>query len=257
MKVSSIVGLISENINYTDRSIANTELMRSYINLLNRYSGENFTLDDIDNIAKTYSRVDNPIMNSDDANMTNRDKMIKIIGKNMSRADGPTLRREWSSSNVGRNIAKAVQDSKTVYERRYDEFAPRSWSFSNSTNASKEDRRMHAKLESLLLARAGFLNKDKDSRLNNYILYARPTDNPNTFDLVAMAGGKNIILINHPRSLLRRILDSSESAKRISLRPFLVRSIGCSRKRHRNDLGFIIFRSHISFPFIQTIPHTI
>lgn len=129
LKVSSIVGLISENINYTDRSIANTELMRSYINLLNRYSGENFTLDDIDNIAKTYSRVDNPIMNSDDANMTNRDKMIKIIGKNMSRADGPTLRREWSSSNVGRNIAKAVQDSKTVYERRYDEFAPRSWSF--------------------------------------------------------------------------------------------------------------------------------
>lgn len=86
MKVSSIVGLISENINYTDRSIANMELMRSYINLLNRYSGENFTLDDIDNIAKTYSRVDNPIMNSDDANMTNRDKMIKIIGKNMSRA---------------------------------------------------------------------------------------------------------------------------------------------------------------------------
>ena len=134
-------------------------------------------------------------MNSDDANMTNRDKMIKIIGKNMSRADGPTLRREWSSSNVGRNIAKAVQDSKTVYERRYDEFAPRSWSFSNSTNASKEDRRMHAKLESLLLARAGFLNKDKDSRLNNYILYARPTDNPNTFDLVAMAGGKNIATV--------------------------------------------------------------
>ena len=195
LKVSSIVGLISENINYTDRSIANTELMRSYINLLNRYSGENFTLDDIDNIAKTYSRVDNPIMNSDDANMTNRDKMIKIIGKNMSRADGPTLRREWSSSNVGRNIAKAVQDSKTVYERRYDEFAPRSWSFSNSTNASKEDRRMHAKLESLLLARAGFLNKNKDSRLNNYILYARPTDNPNTFDLVAMAGGKNIAAV--------------------------------------------------------------
>ncbi len=39
-------------------------------------------------------------------------------------------------------------------------FAPRSWSFSNSTNASKEDRRMHAKLESLLLARAGFLNKE-------------------------------------------------------------------------------------------------
>lgn len=195
LKVSSIVGLISENINYTDRSIANMELMRSYINLLNRYSGENFTLDDIDNIAKTYSRVDNPIMNSDDANMTNRDKMIKIIGKNMSRADGPTLRREWSSSNVGRNIAKAVQDSKTVYERRYDEFAPRSWSFSNSTNASKEDRRMHAKLESLLLARAGFLNKDKDSRLNNYILYARPTDNPNTFDLVAMAGGKNIATV--------------------------------------------------------------
>ena len=37
-----------------------------------------YTLDDIDNIAKTYSRVDNPIMNSDDANMTNRDKMIKI-----------------------------------------------------------------------------------------------------------------------------------------------------------------------------------
>ena len=51
---------------------------------------------------------------------------------------------------------------------------------------------MHAKLESLLLSRAGFLNKNKDSRLNNYILYARPTDNPNTFDLVAMAGGKNI-----------------------------------------------------------------
>ena len=157
LKVSSIVGLISENINYTDRSIANTELMRSYINLLNRYSGENFTLDDIDNIAKTYSRVDNPIMNSDDANMTNRDKMIKIIGKNMSRADGPTLRREWSSSNVGRNIAKAVQGSKTVYERRYDEFAPRSWSFSNSTNASKEDRRMHAKLESLLFGESRFL----------------------------------------------------------------------------------------------------
>lgn len=195
LKVSSIVGLISENINYTDRSIANTELMRSYINLLNRYSGENFTLDDIDNIAKTYSRVDNPIMNSDDANMTNRDKMIKIIGKNMSRADGPTLRREWSSSNVGSNIAKAVQDSKTVYEIRYDEFAPRSWSFSNSTNASKEDRRMHAKLESLLLARAGFLNKYKDRRFNDYILYARPTDNPNTFDLVAKAGGKNIVAV--------------------------------------------------------------
>lgn len=195
LKVSSIVGLISENINYTDRSIANMELMRSYINLLNRYSGENFTLDDIDNIAKTYSRVDNPIMNSDDANMTNRDKMIKIIGQNMSRADGPTLRRKWSSSNVGRNIVKAVQDSKTVYERRYDEFAPRSWSFSNSTNASKEDRRMHAKLESLLLARAGFLNKDEDSRLNNYILYARPTDNPDTFDLVAMAGGNNIATV--------------------------------------------------------------
>lgn len=195
LKVSSIVGLISENINYTDRSIVNTELMRSYINLLNRYSGENFTLDDIDNIAKTYSRVDNPIMNSDDANMTNRDKMIKIIGENMSRADGPTLRREWSSSNVGCNIAKAVQGSKTVYEIRYDEFAPRSWSFSNSTNASKEDRRMHAKLESLLLARAGFLNKGKDRRLNDYILYARPTDNPNTFDLVAMAGGRNFTAV--------------------------------------------------------------
>lgn len=54
---------------------------------------------------------------------------------------------------------------------------------------------MHAKLESLLLARAGFLNKDKDSRLNNYILYARPTDNPNTFDLVAMASGKNIATV--------------------------------------------------------------
>lgn len=45
------------------------------------------------------------------------------------------------------------------------------------------------------MARAGFLNKDKDSRLNNYILYARPTDNPNTFDLVAMAGGKNIATV--------------------------------------------------------------
>ena len=96
-------------------------------------------------------------MNSDNVDMTSRDKMIKILGKNMSRADGPTLRREWSSSNIGRNIAKAIQDSKMVYERRYDEFAPRSWSFSNSTNASKEDRRMHAKLESLLFGESRFL----------------------------------------------------------------------------------------------------
>lgn len=195
LKISSLIGLISENIDYVGHSADDNELMRSYVGLLNRYTGQDFTSEDIIEFSKVFKYLRNPVMKADISDLSDKDKILRIIGFNMSRANGPTLRREWSSSNVGRNIAKAVQDSKTVYERRYDEFAPRSWSFSNSTNASKEDRRMHAKLESLLLARAGFLNKDKDSRLNNYILYARPTDNPNTFDLVAMAGGKNIATV--------------------------------------------------------------
>lgn len=194
LKISSLIGLISENIDYAGHSADNNELMRSYVGLLNRYTGQDFTSEDIIEFSKVFKYI-HPVMKADRSDLSDKDKILRIIGYNMLRANGPTLRREWSSSNVGRNIAKAVQDSKTVYERRYDEFAPRSWSFSNSTNASKEDRRMHAKLESLLLARAGFLNKDKDSRLNNYILYARPTDNPNTFDLVAMAGGKNIATV--------------------------------------------------------------
>lgn len=195
LKISSLIGLISENIDYVGHSADDNELMRSYVGLLNRYTGQDFTSKDIIEFSKVFKYLRNPVMKADISDLSDKDKILRIIGFNMLRANGPTLRREWSSSNVGRNIAKAVQDSKTVYERRYDEFAPRSWSFSNSTNASKEDRRMHAKLESLLLARAGFLNKDKDSRLNNYILYARPTDNPNTFDLVAMAGGKNIATV--------------------------------------------------------------
>lgn len=195
LKISSLIGLISENIDYVGHSADDNELMRSYVGLLNRYTGQDFTSEDIIEFSKVFKYLRNPVMKADISDLSDKDKILRIIGFNMLRANGPTLRREWSSSNVGRNIAKAVQDSKTVYERRYDEFAPRSWSFSNSTNASKEDRRMHAKLESLLLARAGFLNKDKDSRLNNYILYARPTDNPNTFDLVAMAGGKNIVTV--------------------------------------------------------------
>lgn len=195
LKISSLIGLISENIDYVGHSADDNELMRSYVGLLNRYTGQDFTSEDIIEFSKVFKYIRNPVMKADISDLSDKDKILRIIGFNMLRANGPTLRREWSSSNVGRNIAKAVQDSKTVYERRYDEFAPRSWSFSNSTNASKEDRRMHAKLESLLLARAGFLNKDKDSRLNNYILYARPTDNPNTFDLVAMAGGKNIATV--------------------------------------------------------------
>lgn len=195
LKISSLIGLISENIDYVGHSADDNELMRSYVGLLNRYTGQDFTSEDIIEFSKVFKYLRNPVMKADISDLSDKDKILRIIGFNMLRANGPTLRREWSSSNVGRNIAKAVQDSKTVYERRYDEFAPRSWSFSNSTNASKEDRRMHAKLESLLLARAGFLNKDKDSRLNNYILYARPTDNPNTFDLVAMAGGKNIATV--------------------------------------------------------------
>lgn len=195
LKISSLIGLISENIDYVGHSADDNELMRSYVGLLNRYTGQDFTSEDIIEFSKVFKYLRNPVMKADISDLSDKDKILRIIGFNMLRANGPTLRREWSSSNVGRNIAKAVQDSKTVYERRYDEFAPRSWSFSNSTNASKEDRRMHAKLESLLLARAGFLNKDEDSRLNNYILYARPTDNPNTFDLVAMAGGKNIATV--------------------------------------------------------------
>ncbi len=195
LKISSLIGLISENIDYVGHSADDNELMRSYVGLLNRYTGQDFTSEDIIEFSKVFKYLRNPVMKADISDLSDKDKILRIIGFNMLRANGPTLRREWSSSNVGRNIAKAVQDSKTVYERRYDEFAPRSWSFSNSTNASKEDRRMHAKLESLLLARAGFLNKNKDSRLNNYILYARPTDNPNTFDLVAMAGGKNIATV--------------------------------------------------------------
>lgn len=195
LKISSLIGLISENIDYVGHSADDNELMRSYVGLLNRYTGQDFTSEDIIEFSKVFKYLRNSVMKADISDLSDKDKILRIIGFNMLRANGPTLRREWSSSNVGRNIAKAVQDSKTVYERRYDEFAPRSWSFSNSTNASKEDRRMHAKLESLLLARAGFLNKDKDSRLNNYILYARPTDNPNTFDLVAMAGGKNIATV--------------------------------------------------------------
>lgn len=195
LKISSLIGLISENIDYVGHSADDNELMRSYVGLLNRYTGQDFTSEDIIEFSKVFKYLRNPVMKADISDLSDKDKILRIIGFNMLRANGPTLRREWSSSNVGRNIAKAVQDSKTVYERRYDEFAPRSWSFSNSTNASKEDRRMHAKLESLLLARAGFLSKDKDSRLNNYILYARPTDNPNTFDLVAMAGGKNIATV--------------------------------------------------------------
>lgn len=195
LKISSLIGLISENIDYVGHSADDNELMRSYVGLLNRYTGQDFTSEDIIEFSKVFKYLRNPVMKADISDLSDKDKILRIIGFNMLRANGPTLRREWSSSNVGRNIAKAVQDSKIVYERRYDEFAPRSWSFSNSTNASKEDRRMHAKLESLLLARAGFLNKDKDSRLNNYILYARPTDNPNTFDLVAMAGGKNIATV--------------------------------------------------------------
>lgn len=195
LKISSLIGLISENIDYVGHSADDKELMRSYVGLLNRYTGQDFTSEDIIEFSKVFKYLRNPVMKADISDLSDKDKILRIIGFNMLRANGPTLRREWSSSNVGRNIAKAVQDSKTVYERRYDEFAPRSWSFSNSTDASKEDRRMHAKLESLLLARAGFLNKDKDSRLNNYILYARPTDNPNTFDLVAMAGGKNIATV--------------------------------------------------------------
>lgn len=195
LKISSLIGLISENIDYVGHSADDNELMRSYVGLLNRYTGQDFTSEDIIEFSKVFKYLRNPVMKADISDLSDKDKILRIIGFNMLRANGPTLRREWSSSNVGRNIAKAVQDSKTVYERRYDEFAPRSWSFSNSTNASKGDRRMHAKLESLLLARAGFLNKDKDSRLNNYILYARPTDNPNTFDLVAMAGGKNIATV--------------------------------------------------------------
>lgn len=195
LKISSLIGLISENIDYVGHSADDNELMRSYVGLLNRYTGQDFTSEDIIEFSKVFKYLRNPVMKADISYLSDKDKILRIIGFNMLRANGPTLRREWSSSNVGRNMAKAVQDSKTVYERRYDEFAPRSWSFSNSTNASKEDRRMHAKLESLLLARAGFLNKDKDSRLNNYILYARPTDNPNTFDLVAMAGGKNIATV--------------------------------------------------------------
>lgn len=195
LKISSLIGLISENIDYVGHSADDNELMRSYVGLLNRYTGQDFTSEDIIEFSKVFKYLRNPVMKADISDLSDKDKILRIIGFNMLRANGPTLRREWSSSNVGRNIAKAVQDSKTVYERRYDEFAPRSWSFSNSTNASKEDRRMHAKLESLLLARAGSLNKDKDSRLNNYILYARPTDNPNTFDLVAMAGGKNIATV--------------------------------------------------------------
>lgn len=195
LKISSLIGLISENIDYVGHSADDNELMRSYVGLLNRYTGQDFTSEDIIEFSKVFKYLRNPVMKADISDLSDKDKILRIIGFNMLRANGPTLRREWSSSNVGRNIAKAVQDSKTVYERRYDEFAPRSWSFSNSANASKEDRRMHAKLESLLLARAGFLNKDKDSRLNNYILYARPTDNPNTFDLVAMAGGKNIVTV--------------------------------------------------------------
>lgn len=195
LKISSLIGLISENIDYVGHSADDNELMRSYVGLLNRYTGQDFTSEDIIEFSKVFKYLRNPVMKADISDLSDKDKILRIIGFNMLRANGPTLRREWSSSNVGRNIAKAVQDSKTVYERRYDEFAPRSWSFSNSTNASKEDRRMHAKLESLLLARASFLNKDKDSRLNNYILYARPTDNPNTFDLVAMAGGKNIATV--------------------------------------------------------------
>lgn len=195
LKISSLIGLISENIDYVGHSADDNELMRSYVGLLNRYTGQDFTSEDIIEFSKVFKYLRNPVMKADISDLSDKDKILRIIGFNMLRANGPTLRREWSSSNVGRNMAKAVQDSKTVYERRYDEFAPRSWSFSNSTNASKEDRRMHAKLESLLLARAGFLNKDKDSRLNNYILYARPTDNPNTFDLVAMAGGKNIATV--------------------------------------------------------------
>lgn len=193
LKISSLIGLISENIDYVGHSADDNELMRSYVGLLNRYTGQDFTSEDIIEFSKVFKYLRNPVMKADISDLSDKDKILRIIGFNMLRANGPTLRREWSSSNVGRNIAKAVQDSKTVYERRYDEFAPRSWSFSNSTNASKEDRRMHAKLESLLLARAGFLNKD--SRLNNYILYARPTDNPNTFDLVAMAGGKHIATV--------------------------------------------------------------
>lgn len=195
LKISSLIGLISENIDYVGHSADDNELMRSYVGLLNRYTGQDFTSEDIIEFSKVFKYLRNPVMKADISDLSDKDKILRIIGFNMLRANGPTLRREWSSSNVGRNIAKAVQDSKIVYERRYDEFAPRSWSFSNSTNASKEDRRMHAKLESLLLARAGFLNKDKDSRLNNYILYARPTDNPNTFNLVAMAGGKNIATV--------------------------------------------------------------
>jgi hypothetical protein len=195
LKISSLIGLISENIDYVGHSADDNELMRSYVGLLNRYTGQDFTSEDIIEFSKVFKYLRNPVMKADISDLSDKDKILRIIGFNMLRANGPTLRREWSSSNVGRNIAKAVQDSKTVYERRYDEFAPKSWSFSNSTNASKEDRHMHAKLESLLLARAGFLNKDKDSRLNNYILYARPTDNPNTFDLVAMAGGKNIATV--------------------------------------------------------------
>lgn len=195
LKISSLIGLISENIDYVGHSADDNELMRSYVGLLNRYTGQDFTSEDIIEFSKVFKYLRNPVMKADISDLSDKDKILRIIGFNMLRANGLTFRREWSSSNVGRNIAKAVQDSKTVYERRYDEFAPRSWSFSNSTNASKEDRRMHAKLESLLLARAGFLNKDKDSRLNNYILYARPTDNPNTFDLVAMAGGKNIATV--------------------------------------------------------------
>lgn len=195
LKISSLIGLISENIDYVGHSADDNELMRSYVGLLNRYTGQDFTSEDIIEFSKVFKYLRNSVMKADISDLSDKDKILRIIGFNMLRANGLTLRREWSSSNVGRNIAKAVQDSKTVYERRYDEFAPRSWSFSNSTNASKEDRRMHAKLESLLLARAGFLNKDKDSRLNNYILYARPTDNPNTFDLVAMAGGKNIATV--------------------------------------------------------------
>lgn len=195
LKISSLIGLISENIDYVGHSADDNELMRSYVGLLNRYTGQDFTSEDIIEFSKVFKYLRNPVMKADISDLSDKDKILRIIGFNMLRANGPTLRREWSSSNVGRNMAKAVQDSKIVYERRYDEFAPRSWSFSNSTNASKADRRMHAKLESLLLARAGFLNKDKDSRLNNYILYTRPTDNPNTFDLVAMAGGKNIATV--------------------------------------------------------------
>lgn len=190
LKLSAIFGLMGENMNYyIDVSPENPELMRSYIGLINKYTGEDFTSDEVLNYLNVLKKSGMDVASKLTTGNEGKDKILDIIGKNAKRTIGPTFRREWSSSEIGRNIAKAVQDSKSVYERRYDEFAPRAYTFSNDANASKGDKAMHSKLVNLFMVRSGDVSKNKESMLNSYVMYAKKTDNPNMYDLVATSSG--------------------------------------------------------------------